>query len=90
MVKAIKKRTKAQTPAPKKDRVKGSKTNPKGSASGGRGGIEIGEKATKALENMRDEHNGKYKKASVVLIWARLRLFSVVALARSLFPIDQV
>ena len=64
MVKAIKKRTKAQTPAPKKDRVTGSKTNPKGSASGGRGGIEIGEKATKALENMRDEHNGKYKKAS--------------------------
>ena len=59
MVKAIKKRTKAQTPAPKKDRVTGSQTNPKGSASGGRGGIEIGEKAVKALENMRDEHNGK-------------------------------
>jgi hypothetical protein len=64
MVKAIKKRTKAQTPAPKKDRVTGSQTNPKGSASSGRGGIEIGEKAVKALENMRDEHNGKYKKAS--------------------------
>ena len=64
MVKAIKKRTKAQTPAPKKDRVTGSKTNPKGSASGGRGGIEISEKAVKALENMRDTHNGKYKKAS--------------------------
>ena len=64
MVKAIKKRTKAQTPAPRRDRVTGSKTNPKGSASSGRGGIEIGEKAVKALENMRDEHNGKYKKPS--------------------------
>jgi|11_taG_2_1085331.scaffolds.fasta_scaffold00098_8 phage I-like protein len=64
MVKPIKKRTKAQTPAPKKDKVTGSKTNPKGSASGGRGGIEIGEKAVKALENMRDQHNAKYKKSS--------------------------
>ena len=36
-----KKRTQAQTPAPKKDRIEGSKANPKGSASGARGGIEI-------------------------------------------------
>ena len=33
---AAKKRTKAQTPAPKKDRVKGSSKNPKGSAAGGK------------------------------------------------------
>lgn len=58
------KRTKAQTPAPPKDRRKGSATNPKGSASGARGGIEIGEQATKALENMRDTHNARFKKAS--------------------------
>ena len=58
------KRTKAQTPAPKKDRRTGSATNPKGSASGARGGIEIGEQATKALENMRDTHNARFKKAS--------------------------
>tara|TARA_R100000278_G_scaffold118137_1_gene98560 strand:+ start:5361 stop:7328 length:1968 start_codon:yes stop_codon:yes gene_type:complete len=63
MVKAIKKRTQAQTPAPKKDRIKGSKANPKGSASGSRGGIEISEQATKALENMRDKHNAKFKAA---------------------------
>lgn len=62
MVKRIKKRTKAQTPAPKRDRVKGSTKNPAGSASGSRGGIEIGAQATKALENMRDKHNASYKR----------------------------
>lgn len=64
MVKAIKKRTQAQTPSKPNERRKGSKKNPKGSASGGRGGIEIGETAIKALEKKRDEHNGKYKKKS--------------------------
>ena len=64
MVKSIKKRTKAQTPAPKSDRVKGSKSNPKGSASGSRGGIEISEKAVKALEGMRDKHNARFTKKS--------------------------
>lgn len=57
-------RTKAQTPAPKKDQIKGSKNNPKGSASGSRGGIEIGESSIKALENMRDKHNDRYKAKS--------------------------
>lgn len=59
-----KKRTKAQTPAPKKDRIKGSSKNPKGSASGGRGGIEISQQTVKALENMRDKHNDRYKAKS--------------------------
>ena len=58
------KRTKAQTPAPPKDRRTGSATNPKGSASGARGGIEIGEQALKALENMRDTHNARFTKSS--------------------------
>jgi len=62
MVKKIKKRTQAQTPAPKKDRVKGSAKNPKGSASGSRGGIEISQKAVTALENMRDKHNARFTK----------------------------
>ena len=60
----VKKRTQAQTPAPKKDRIKGSATNPKGSASGARGGIKISEQAVKALENMRDKHNDRYKAKS--------------------------
>lgn len=57
-------RTQAQTPAPKKDQIKGSKVNPKGSASGSRGGIEIGESSLKALESMRDKHNKRYKAGS--------------------------
>ena len=61
MVKKIrKKRTQAQTPAPPKDRITGSKKNPKGSASGSRGGIEISDAAVKTLEKYRDEHNEKY------------------------------
>ena len=62
MVKKIKKRTQAQTPAPKKDRGKGSAKNPAGSASGSRGGIEISQKAVTALENMRDKHNARVTK----------------------------
>jgi hypothetical protein len=64
MVKRIKLRTKAQTPAKPSERVKGSKRNPEGSASSGRGGIEIGDTALKALETMRDKHNAKYTKKS--------------------------
>ena len=59
-----KKRTQAQTPAPKKDQVKGSSKNPKGSASGSRGGIKISDQAVKSLENMRDKHNDRYKAKS--------------------------
>jgi hypothetical protein len=60
----VKRRTQAQTPAPKKDQVEGSKVNPKGSASGSRGGIEISDSSVKALENMRDKHNDRYKAKS--------------------------
>ncbi len=67
MVKKIrvkKKRTQAQTPAPKKDQVTGSKKNPKGSASGSRGGIKISDQAIKTLEKYKDEHNKKYSAKS--------------------------
>ena len=63
-LKAKKKRTQAQTPAPKKDQVTGSKKNPKGSASGARGGIKISDQAVKTLEKYRDEHNDKYSAKS--------------------------
>ena len=59
-----KNRTQAQTPAPKKDRIKGSAKNPKGSASGARGGIKISDQAVKSLENMRDKHNDRYNAKS--------------------------
>ena len=57
-------RTKAQTPAPKRDRIKGSKTNPQGSASGKRGGIEISEAVARGLQGMVDKHNDRYKAKS--------------------------
>jgi hypothetical protein len=57
-------RTKAQTPAPKRDQIKGSKTNPKGSASGKRGGIEITEAVERGLQGMVDKHNDRYKAKS--------------------------
>ena len=59
-IKLKSKRTKAQTPAPKKDQIVGSKKNPKGSAGGSRGKIEVSQKIEKTLKNKRDEHNDKY------------------------------
>ena len=53
-----------RSPAPKSDQKKGSSKNPKGSASGSRGGIEISAQSVKALENMRDNHNDRYKAKS--------------------------
>jgi len=52
-------RTKAQTPAPKSDRIKGSRRNPRGSASTTRGGIEIDAATEKALRNKVDALKGK-------------------------------
>lgn len=49
-----------KTPAPKRDQRTGSTRNPKGSASGTRGGIKISASTEKALENLRDEHNDRY------------------------------
>ena len=57
-------KTQAQTPAPKSDQIKGSKTNPEGSASGKRGGIEISESIARALQGMVDKHNDRYKAKS--------------------------
>ena len=57
-------RTKAQTPAPKRDQIKGSNTNPKSSASGKRGGIEISESVERGLQAMIDKHNDRYKAKS--------------------------
>ena len=57
-------RTQAQTPAPKKDRIKGSAKNPKGSASGSRGGIAISKQAETAIKNLLDKHNDRYNAKS--------------------------
>jgi hypothetical protein len=49
----------ARTPAPKKDRITGSRRNPRGSASTTRGGIEIDATTEKALRNKVDSLKGK-------------------------------
>jgi len=59
-----KKRTQAQTPAPPKDQITGSKKNPEGSASGSRGQIKVSDATEKALVNLRNKHNDKYKAPS--------------------------
>jgi len=61
---AKKKRTKAQTPAPKKDRVKGSKKNPKGSAAGGKKSakIKFSKAVTEGLKKKVEKHNEKAPK----------------------------
>lgn len=49
-----------KTPAPKKDRIKGSKTNPKGSASTGKSSkVNFSAKTETALKNKVKEHNEK-------------------------------
>lgn len=58
---AAKKRSKAQTPAPKKTRKKGSSKNPKGSASGGKK-ITFSKKVETGLKNKVEKHNEKASK----------------------------
>jgi hypothetical protein len=55
-VTASAKKTGASTPAPKKDRIKGSKKNPKGSAAGGKT-IKFDDKTETALKNKVEKHN---------------------------------
>jgi hypothetical protein len=48
-----------QTPAKPSERRRGSTRNPKGTASGERGGIKLSEANIKTLEGYRDKHNKK-------------------------------
>ena len=51
-----------KTPAPKKDRIKGSSTNPKGSASSGKSkAVKFSAKVETSLKNKVAEHNEKAK-----------------------------
>lgn len=67
----------AQTPAPAKDRVYGSKKNPKGSASSKASavGITLSDSITKTLEGKRDEFNSSHpsKKVSLPTLKAIMR-----------------
>lgn len=70
-----KKKTGASTPAPKKDRISGSKKNPEGSAAGGKK-ITFDAKTEKAIQNKVEEHNKTAKsgrKATVRMLKAVYR-----------------
>ena len=51
--------TAGSKPAPKKDQIKGSKKNPKGSASGGKS-IKFSKKVEESLKKKVEEHNEKH------------------------------
>jgi len=48
-----------RAPAPKKDQIKGSDTNPAGSASGAGGGVDFSEAVETGLRNKVTDHNDK-------------------------------
>jgi hypothetical protein len=66
-------RTISQTPAPKSDRVVGSKTNPKGSASDSKLGksIKFNDSLEKAIQNKVDAYNEKHSSDKVSLSTAK-------------------
>ena len=59
----------AQTPAQKSDRVFGSRTNPKGSAGSGRSSksIQFGEALTSKIKNAIKKHNSEFPSDKVSL-----------------------
>lgn len=68
-------RTISQTPAPKKDQVKGSKKNAKGSAAGTRK-VKFSASVEKSLKNKVEQHNekaGKGRRATVGMLKAVYR-----------------
>ncbi len=71
----------ARAPAPKKDQIKGSDTNPAGSAQGKTGGIVINETTETALQNKVTEHNDKMKERNRP-VWTRTTMGAVKAVYR--------
>ena len=67
------------TPAPKKDQIKGSKKNPKGSASGKSGGIDFSESTEKAIRGRIEKHN---EDVQGMADWRKLRMGTAKAVVR--------
>jgi len=67
------------TPAPKKDQIKGSKKNPKGSASGKQGGIKFSESTEKAIRGRIEKHN---EDVSGMADWRKLKMGTAKAVVR--------
>lgn len=68
-----------RAPAPKKDQIKGSDTNPAGSAKDKTGGITVSEETQTGLRNKLVEHNEKMKDRP---IWTRTTLGALKAVYR--------
>lgn len=66
-------KTIAQTPAPKKDRIKGSAKNKEGSSKDIKSAksIKLSDKTLKSIKNKIDEHNSKYPKKKINLASAK-------------------
>lgn len=70
-----------RAPAPKKDQIKGSDTNPKGSAKDKTGGIVINEATETALQNKVTDHNNKMKERNRP-VWTRTTMGAVKSVYR--------
>ena len=70
-----------RAPAPKKDQITGSKTNPKGSAKGSGAGITFNEATTTALKNKIRDHNDQMSKDNRP-DWTRASLGTVKSVYR--------
>ena len=65
-----------RAPAPKKDQIFGSKVNPKGSAEGKEGNIELSDSIENSLQTKADEHNARMSDESKPS-WTRVRVGSL-------------
>lgn len=70
-----------RAPAPLKDQIKGSDTNPEGSAADTDNKIELGAATETALQNKADEHNEKMSEADKPA-WARVTVGALRAVYR--------
>lgn len=73
--------TRADAPAPAKDQIKGSDTNPAGSAADKTGDIKLNEATETALRNKAEEHNAAMTKDDRPA-WTRVRVSALRAVWR--------
>jgi hypothetical protein len=72
-------RNDSSTPAPKKDQIKGSGKNKKGSAGGKSGGIKFSESTEKAIKNRIIKHN---EEVEGMASWRKLKASAAKAVVR--------
>lgn len=80
MILLVKRKTGASTPAPKKDRIFGSRRNPKGSASG-KGSITFSDSVIKSIRTVIVVHNAEVQKRRMA-DWRKINLQKAKAVVR--------